>query len=124
MIKNILIVALGGSIGSVLRFLINTLISNKISSNKMIYATFIVNIVGCFIIGYLAGIFEKQSTISTTLKLLAITGFCGGFTTFSTFSIENYNLLQSGNYITSIIYITTSIFIGLLFVGLGLSLTK
>jgi CrcB protein len=123
MIKNILLIALGGGLGSALRYLANIGVE-KIWVNKLYYATFIVNVIGCFLIGLLMGYLQKNETDNSALKLLLITGFCGGFTTFSTFGLENYNLLQSENYITSLFYIATSIIIGIVFVGIGIHLTK
>jgi CrcB protein len=123
MIKNILLIALGGGLGSALRYLSNIGVE-KIWTNKLYYATFLVNIIGCFLIGLLMGYLQKNETDNSALKLLLVTGFCGGFTTFSTFGLENYNLLQSQNYITSLLYIAASIVIGIAFVGVGIYLTK
>ncbi|NJM79221.1 MAG: fluoride efflux transporter CrcB [Flavobacterium sp.] len=123
MLKNILLVALGGGIGSVFRYLTNIGIL-KFVTTKSFYATYLVNCIGCLLIGLLIGFFQKNQTESESLKLLFITGFCGGFTTFSTFGLENYNLLQTQNYITSLLYIASSILIGIAFVGIGIYLTK
>lgn len=123
MVKNIIFIALGGGIGSVLRYLCNILI-NKTYPNKTYLATLFVNLVGCFIIGLLIGYFQKNQTESEAFKLLLITGFCGGFTTFSTFGLENFNLIQSQNYILTLLYILLSIIIGIAFVGIGIYLTK
>lgn len=122
MIKSILLVAIGGSLGTVLRYVANILVSKNMP-NKLHFATFTVNILGCLLIGFLIGYLSKQSE-SENLKLLLITGFCGGFTTFSTFGLENYSFIQSGNIITSLIYTALSIIIGILFVGIGIYLAK
>lgn len=123
MIKNLILIALGGGLGSMLRYLANINIG-KIWPFKLYYATFLVNIIGCLIIGLIIGYLQKNDTNNESLKLLLITGFCGGFTTFSTFGLENFNLLQSQNYITSLIYIAASIIIGIAFVGVGIYLSK
>lgn len=123
MIKNVIVIAIGGSLGSVLRYL-STIYCIKIWPTKPYAATFLVNIIGCLLIGLLFGYFEKNPTENVALKLLLLTGFCGGFTTFSTFGLENYTLLQSQNYVTTLIYIATSIVFGIAFVGVGIYLTK
>ncbi|MFD2891523.1 fluoride efflux transporter CrcB [Flavobacterium chuncheonense] len=123
MIKNLLLVALGGGLGSALRYLANVSVT-KIWPSKLYYATFLVNIIGCLCIGLLFGYFQKNQTDHQTLKLLLITGFCGGFTTFSAFGLENYNLLQTHNYSTTLLYLGLSIIIGILCVGLGIYLSK
>lgn len=83
--------------------------------------TFVVNMIGCFLIGVLTSYFIK---VDNYLKFLLITGFCGGFTTFSTFSAENYSLWQEGNFGLLISYIGLSVFVGLLAVYLGLQTLK
>lgn len=122
MIKNVLLVLLGGGIGSVLRYLINILIV-KFYPNKAYVSTFIVNVIGCFIIGVLIGLISKNNN-NEYIKLVLITGFCGGFTTFSSFGLENYSLIHSGNLITSLVYMTMSISLGILFVCLGIYLAR
>ena len=83
--------------------------------------TFVVNMIGCFLIGVLTSYFIK---VDNYLKFLLITGFCGGFTTFSTFSAENYSLWQEGNYEVLILYIALSVIVGVGAVFLGLQLLK
>ncbi|VXC21054.1 putative fluoride ion transporter CrcB [Flavobacterium sp. 9AF] len=123
MLKNIIFIALGGGLGSVLRYLSNIYIG-KFFPNKGYIATLFANMIGCLLIGILVGYFIKNHSSNEAFKLLLITGFCGGFTTFSTFGLENYNLLQSQNYILTLSYIILSITIGIAFVGLGIYLTK
>ena len=123
MLKTIFFVGLGGAVGSISRYLLSGFISKIYLSNFPI-ATYVVNIVGCFLIGILMGIFAKYNLQDSDLKWLLITGFCGGFTTFSTFGYENFNLFQTHNYFLSIIYISLSVFFGIFAVGLGLFLSK
>lgn len=123
MIKSLLFVALGGGLGSVLRYLANVTIAKNLPG-KLHYATFLVNIIGCLLIGFLIGYLQKSQPNNETLKLLLVTGFCGGFTTFSTFGLENYSFIQSDNFIAALSYTALSIIIGILFVGIGIYLAK
>ncbi len=122
MIKDLLLVGLGGGIGSMLRFLTSRLSARYISSEWALVGTFIANIVGCFIIGLVAGWLLFNMSKSQTLPLLLVTGFCGGYTTFSAFAFENVQLLQSGHTLFSVLYIILSIGVGLLAVWGGLKL--
>lgn len=81
--------------------------------------TFTVNIVGCFIIGFLFSLFEKI-TVSGELRLLLITGFLGGFTTFSSFSLETINLIRNSEYSAALINILGNLILGLAFVIIGM----
>ena len=98
-------VGLGGSIGAMLRYLV----ASFIKTNSFPLNTFLINILGCLCIGFILALGEKPNVLSNDLKLFLATGICGGFTTFSTFSAENYLLLKSGNYVSAALYIFTSI---------------
>ncbi|SFH28964.1 fluoride efflux transporter CrcB [Pedobacter insulae] len=119
MIKQFVLVGLGGALGSMLRYG-TSLLTSRYYVNIFPLATFIINILGCFLIGILLSYFSKNN--SSGLQLLLITGFCGGYTTFSTFSAENIALWQSQHYLTLIAYTLGSIILGCLAVWLGLSL--
>ena len=121
MIKNLLYIFLGGGAGSVLRFLISNYTQKTVNINNFPLGTFLVNVLGCFLIGWLTAYFVK---VDSYLKFLLITGFCGGFTTFSAFSAENFSLWQSGNYGMLILYILLSVIMGFGAVYLGLQLVK
>jgi len=123
MIKQIALVALGGSAGSVLRYLVSTGIVKRFPFTFPL-GTFIVNITGCLVIGFLLGLLIRHSLQNGELKFLLITGFCGGYTTFSAFSSENLQLFQSGNYWTLAWYIAGSVLLGLIAVWSGTLLSK
>ena len=108
MIKNIFLVLLGGGIGSVVRYLLSYFLTRN-STTQFPWATFIANGLGCLLIGLLFGYIQKNNVQNETLKLLLITGFCGGFTTFSTFSLENIHLNKSSElkYFPSCLFIIT-----------------
>lgn len=122
MIKDLLLVGVGGGVGSMLRFLTSRLSAQFISSEWALIGTFIVNVVGCFIIGLLAGWLFFNTGKSQQLPLLLVTGFCGGYTTFSAFAFENVQLLQSGHTLLSIVYIIASVTLGLLAVWAGIKM--
>jgi CrcB protein len=123
MLRAILLVGIGGGIGSIFRYLTSVFIS-KYFSASFPWATFTVNLTGCLLIGLLMGYFGRQQAMDTKFYWLFVTGFCGGYTTFSTFSSENIHLLQSGNTLTALLYIAGSILCGLLAVWLGLVCMK
>lgn len=121
MIKNLLYIFLGGGAGSVLRFLISNYTQKTVNINNFPLGTFLVNVLGCFLIGWLTAYFVR---VDSYLKFLLITGFCGGFTTFSAFSAENFSLWQSGNDGMLILYILLSVIVGFGAVYLGLLMVK
>ena len=122
MMKELLLVGFGGGIGSILRYMTSVLTARYYHSSFPL-ATFIINTLGCFIIGLLLGYFGENEG-NSHLKLLFVTGFCGGYTTFSTFAAENIALLQEQNYLTLIAYTLSSVLTGFLAVGLGFLLSK
>jgi CrcB protein len=113
--KEIAIVFIGGGLGSVLRFGIGKLFISSLS--KFPSATFLVNIIGCLLIGLLVAYFSKSE--NSFYKLLLVTGFCGGFTTFSSFSNETILMLKNNQINLALVYIISSLLLGLLatFVG-------
>ena len=110
--KSLLLVGLGGFIGSIARYYTQILF-NKILPGNIPYGTLTANVVGCFIIGIIFASGLKQGILSAEWKLFIAVGFCGGFTTFSSFSLENFLLLQSGQYQAMMIYFLSSLFLGL-----------
>jgi CrcB protein len=123
MIKQLLLVGLGGGIGSILRFLVSYF-TVKTGTAAFPVATLLVNVLGCLIIGILIGCSYKYQWMDVHLKALLIVGFCGGFTTFSTFSLENIQLYQAGNYGQLAVYIMGSLLLGFAAVWGGLLLAK
>ena len=122
MFKNIVLVGAGGAVGSIFRYLIAIVL--KESSAQFPWATFTVNIAGCFIIGVLFGWAEKYEWMQGSLLLFLATGFCGGFTTFSSFALENIGLFQKHLTVTAILYMMLSLFLGLLLCRSGFSLVR
>ena|ERR1700754_3679113 len=120
MIKNILLVGLGGGIGSVIRYAAYLLTGIK----KFPYATLSVNIIGSFVIGIVLAITMKDEHFANNWKLFLATGICGGFTTFSAFSLENVQLLQSGKTGVAFLYIVLSVLLGIAATFSGYQLFK
>lgn len=118
MIKSILIAGVGGFAGTVLRFLISRYIQLHYVT-VFPWGTFLVNIAGSFIIGVLYGISEKGNFLSSEWRLFATVGFCGGFTTFSSFSNDSLILLQNKEFLNFAFYSGLSFFLGLIAVLAG-----
>lgn len=116
--KQLLLVGFGGFIGSVLRYLVSKL-NLYWQFLSLPLGTLSVNILGSFIIGLLVGISAKSEIISPDLRLLLMVGFCGGFTTFSSFTNENMMLVQNGQILTALLYIGLSLLLGFVAVYLG-----
>lgn len=120
--KQLVFVFIGGGFGSVLRFLIGKWLNN--TENGIPYGTFIANILGSLLIGFILGYAAKNDAISQNQTLLLATGFCGGFTTFSTFAYENHVFLKSGDFTSFAMYTIASFVIGFLAVFAGMYLVK
>ena len=123
MLKTILLVGIGGAIGSIFRYVTHWA-TTKYFQGSFPLSTFLVNILGSLLIGLFIGYLGKYFPENHPLKFLLIVGFCGGFTTFSSFALENYNLLQNNHQITAYIYMATSIILTISAVGLGSYLSK
>jgi len=123
MIKNLLLVGLGGGIGSIARYLCQKWF-NENYPHPFPWGTFVINLIGCFLIGVFYAATEKSTVLSPQTRLLLIAGFCGGFTTFSTFAFENMNLLRSGDLLYFSVYIIASVVLGIAGVFAGIAITK
>ena len=123
MIKMFFIVGLGSFLGGGSRYLTQQFITKQFST-PFPYGTLIVNILGCFLIGIIFSLSEKANLLSTELRMFLATGFCGGFTTFSTFSLENYGLLRDGQFFYVFMYVGLSVFVGFLATYLGIQFIK
>jgi fluoride exporter len=120
--KQLMLVFLGGGFGSVLRFIIGKYLNS--TETGIPYGTFAANILGSLLIGIILGLAAKNDTLSQNQTLLLATGFCGGFTTFSTFAYENHVFLKSGDFTSFAFYTITSFVIGFLAVFFGMFLVK
>ncbi len=120
--KIILAIGIGSCIGGIFRYLLSQFIQNKFLS-AFPFGTMSVNIIGCFLIGFIFGLSERGN-FTMEWRLFLVTGFLGGFTTFSSFSNETVALLRDGQIWHAFIYITGSVVIGLLATFTGISLIK
>ena len=117
MLKDLLLVGLGSGLGGMCRYLVSQLLVT--TQNGFPWGTFTVNIVGSLLIGLLWGLSSRLPSLSPVLTLLFMVGFCGGFTTFSTFSREGLSLLQMQNYTLFLLYTLGSVVLGILAVMVG-----
>jgi len=118
--QTLLYIFLGGGLGSLSRYAIGQYFS---SQSGFPWATFLANILACTLLGLLLG-YELKHGMKSEYKLLLATGFCGGFSTFSTFSAESLKLLQAGHTGTAIAYVGISLLAGLIAVYMGLKLIE
>lgn len=122
MYRYLIYVIVGSSIGGAARYLSQEFVQKNFPSFIPL-STLSVNIVGSFIIGIIYALAER-SKISAEVRILIATGFCGGFTTFSSFAFENVKLLQDGEFFNTALYVVLSLVIGFIAVYLGILFTK
>lgn len=120
--KQLLLVFVGGGFGSVLRFLIGKTFNS--AKDGIPYGTFAANIIGSLLIGIILGLAARNNTLTNNQTLFLATGFCGGFTTFSTFAYENHLFLKSGDFTSFALYTILSFVIGFLAVFFGMYIVK
>lgn len=122
MILKLFVIFIGGGIGAIMRYIVTLLCRNIWS--LPILGTLIVNLVGCFLIGYIFGIFvNKMDVISQTIKIFVTIGILGSLTTFSTFNFEIFELIKSEKYAFALLYFLISCLGGLLLTYVGYSLS-
>lgn len=114
-----MLVAFGGGFGALCRFGVSAL-STRYMGDGFAWGTLIVNVLGCFLVGLAAGFMERLS-MPRSLWLLLVTGFLGGFTTFSTFSLETFQMLGNGSVVKACSSIAANVVLGLLACGSGLA---
>lgn len=117
------LVAVGGALGSVARFKLGGLVLLAYPDWKFPIGTFVVNVLGCLVIGFLAALSERSSLLSADLRAFLFTGIVGGFTTFSAFGLETFNLLRRGELLVAGSYVGLSVVVGLLALWLGFTFT-
>lgn len=123
MLKTLLIVGVGSFTGGVLRYLVSKRLQN-IGSQTFPISTLWVNLIGCFAIGLFYGLFERNNLMNTDVRLFLTVGLCGGFTTFSTFINESYQLLKEDNFLYLFAYTSVSLLGGLFVLYLGYTVIK
>lgn len=123
MLRTLLIVGAGSFVGGAMRYLVSKLVQGTVVTTFPL-ATFLVNVIGCLAIGVFYGLFERHSLMSPDLRLFLTVGFCGGFTTFSTFVNESYQLIRADNFFYLFAYVALSMLVGLLMLYLGYQLVK
>ena len=124
MIHPLILVAMGGAIGSMARYGVSSLVVKQVNPVNFPWGTFSVNILGCMLAGVFLLVAESMQSISQEARLFVVTGLLGGFTTFSAFGIETLGLLRRGEMLIAISYASLSIIVGVLAMWLSYSLLK
>jgi len=114
---------LGGGFGAIIRYLVIEQV-NKLFLIAFPFGTIAVNVIGAFLIGLLSSYLAERLDVSENIKMFLIVGFCGGFTTFSSFNIEFYQLFSNGEILSSLIYVTTTFVLTVVAFYIGVSLLK
>lgn len=121
--KEVFIVSIGSFFGGGMRYLVSKLVT-VYAPVAFPLGTMVVNVAGCLLIGFLSGLSWTGSVMSPTMRLLLTTGFCGGFTTFSTFMSESAALTKDGAYLSVLVYLAGSVVLGFLAVLVGQQMAK
>jgi fluoride exporter len=118
-IQSVIFVALGGALGSVFRYLLGTSIQTASKSIDFPYGTLTVNLIGCFVIGFLSQLAETRGVFTPESRALVFIGILGGFTTFSSFGNETMNLFRDGETLNALANVGANVIFGLILVWLG-----
>ena len=119
MIRTLLLIGGGSFLGGIARYLVKVGCSKLFPVATLPLGTMVANVAGCFMIGLFYGIASRHTTMSQDMLMFLTVGFCGGFTTFSTFMNENMSMLQGGEFFSSLLYTVLSLALGLIFLYLG-----
>ena len=119
MLKTLLCIGAGSCLGGMLRYLLSRFFLGLIPAAFFPIGTFLVNVAGCFAIGFFSGLYENGTLLNPQLKLFLTVGFCGGFTTFSTFVNEDASLLREGQFLSLCLYTGGSLFAGFVLLQVG-----
>jgi len=121
---NILLVGAGGFIGSIARYLLGGWVLHHTLAGKFPWSTFVVNVLGCLLIGVLSGMIERLEWFTPQMRLFLLTGLLGGFTTFSAFGLETVFLLRRGEVLIAVAYALSSVAVCITAVWVGLRLIE
>ena len=123
MLRTLLLIGLGGFLGSISRFLL-ALGVNRIFQSVLPIGTLAVNILGCLLIGIIYSLAEQKNMLNPELRVFLGVGFCGGFTTYSSFAFEKFSLIKTGDFLLLSVYLGASVFLGLIAVFIGSQIHK
>ncbi len=118
-----LLIAIGGALGSVTRYLVGSAVFNRMGT-RFPYGTFVINLTACLIIGFFLAAAGRRAEVNPALRFLIPIGFVGAYSTFSTFEWETFVHLRTGDFLVAALYVSLSILLGLLAVWLGVVLAR
>jgi CrcB protein len=121
--RQVLLVALGGALGSVCRYLMSGWVLHRTPNAAFPFGTFAVNVLGCFAVGLLGGLVVKHDMLSPEARLFLFTGIAGGFTTFSAFGLETFHLVRRAEFGVAAAYVVLSVAVGLAMLAIGFAIT-
>ena len=122
--QGILLVGLGGFLGSIARYMLGGVVMHMTAEGGFPYGTFAVNVLGCLVVGMLAGVAEQYDVFGPDTRLLLFAGLLGGFTTFSAFGLEAINLIRRGDLGIAVLYVGGSVILCITAVWLGIKLVS